>query len=84
MVAEDWNMAKLYKMTLYVCDLEGDLDLDQIKGLIDDRALNGIAVRCVTHYANEKAGPEIKWDDDIDLNYTNSTTEQWENYFQNR
>lgn len=24
---------------------------------------------------------KIEWDDDIDLNYTNSTTEQWERYF---
>lgn len=50
-------MAKLYKMTLYVCDLEGDLDLEQIKELINDRALDGIAVSCITHYANEQVGP---------------------------
>ena len=24
---------------------------------------------------------KIEWDDDIDMNYTNSTTEQWERYF---
>ena len=27
-------MAQLYKMTLYVCDLEDDLSLDEIKTLI--------------------------------------------------
>ena len=75
-------MAKLYKMTLYVCDLEGDLDMEQIKELINDRALDGIAVSCITHYANEQVGPEIKWDDDIDINYRNSTTEQWDKYFE--
>lgn len=75
-------MAKLYKMTLYVCDLEGDLDLEQIKELINDRALDGIAVSCITHYANEQVGPEIEWDDDIDINYHNSTTEQWDKYFE--
>ena len=74
-------MAKLYKMTLYVCDLEGDLDLKQIKELIDDRGLDGISISCVTHYANEQEGSEIEWYDDIDLNYRNSTTEQWEKYF---
>ena len=77
-------MAKLYKMTIYVCDLEGDLDLEQIKELINDRALNGISVSCITHYANEQAGPEIEWDDDIDINYHNSTTEQWDKYFERR
>lgn len=75
-------MAKLYKMTIYVCDLEGDLTIDEIKQRIDDRALDGIAVSCVTHYANEKVWPEIEWDDDIDLNYCDSTDEQWEKYFE--
>lgn len=74
-------MAKLYKMTLYVCDLEEDLDLKQIKELINDRALNGISVNCVTHYSDEKIGPHVEWADDIDLNSIYSTTEQWEKYF---
>ena len=51
-------MAQLYKMTLYVCDLEENLSLNEIKRIIKDDAL-----------------------DDIDINYTNSTTEQWEKYF---
>ena len=29
-------MAQLYKMTLYVCDLENDLSLDEIKTLIEE------------------------------------------------
>lgn len=48
---------------------------------INDDALDGISTSCITHYANEEVGPNIEWDDDIDLNYTNSTTEQWERYF---
>ena len=75
-------MAQLYKMTLYVCDLGEDLSLDEIKRLISDDALDGISVSCITHFANEKVGPRIEWDDDIDLNYTCSTTEQWERYFE--
>ena len=75
------KMAQLYKMTLYVCDLGENLSLDEIKRLINDDALDGIATSCITHYANERVGPKIEWDDDIDLNYTNSTTEQWERYF---
>lgn len=75
-------MAKLYKMTLYVCDIEGDLDLEQIKELINDRALEGISVNCITHYADEQEGHEIEFYDDIDINYTNSTTEQWDKYFE--
>ena len=75
-------MAQLYKMTLYVCDLEENLSLNEIKRLISDDALDGISVSCITHFANEKVGPRIEWDDDIDLNYPDSTAEQWERYFE--
>ena len=75
-------MAQLYKMTLYVCDLEENLSLNEIKRFISDDALDGISVSCITHFANEKVGPRIEWDDDIGLNYTKSTTEQWERYFE--
>lgn len=74
-------MAQLYKMTLYVCDLEENLSLDEIKQLISNNALDGVSVSCVTHFADEQVGPHIEWDDDIDLNYINSTTKQWERYF---
>lgn len=74
-------MAQLYKMTLYVCDLGEDLSLDEIKRLISDDALDGISVSCITHFANEKVGPTIELDDDVDLNRIGATTEQWERYF---
>lgn len=76
-------MAQLYKMTLYVCDLEENLSLNEIKRIIKDDALDGISTSCVTHFSNEKVGAHVDWDDDIDINYTNSTTEQWEKYFDN-
>ena len=76
-------MAQLYKMTLYVCDLEENLSLSEIKRLIEDDALDGISTSCVTHFANEKVGAHVDWDDDIDINYTSSTTDQWEKYFDN-
>ena len=74
-------MAQLYKMTLYICDLEENLSFDEIKRLIKYDALDGISTSCVTHFADEKVGAHVDWDDDIDINYTNSTTEQWEKYF---
>lgn len=74
-------MAQLYKMTLYVCDLEENLSLNKIKRLIGDEALDGVAVSCVTHFADEQIGPHVEWDDDIDLNKIDSTKEQWERYF---
>lgn len=32
-------------------------------------------------YEIEKDGKQIEWYDDIDINYSKSTDEQWENYF---
>lgn len=74
-------MAQLYKMTLYACDLDSDLSLDEIKTLIEERALNGICVNCICHFADEKVGEEIEWYDDIDLNYCDCPTSTWEKYF---
>lgn len=74
-------MAQLYKMTIYVCDLMDDLSLQEIKTLINDHALDGISISCITHYAEEVTGPQIDWDDDCDLNKLSTTTETWERYF---
>lgn len=70
-------MAQLYKMTLYVCDLEDDLSLNEIKTMIEQNALNGVAC----HFADEQTGPQVEWDDDIDLNYIDCPTSAWEKYF---
>ena len=74
-------MAQLYKMTLYVCDLEDSLSLDEIESLINERALNGIAVNCVCHFADRQIGKQVEWDDDIDLNKCNCPTSAWDKYF---
>ena len=75
-------MAQLYKMTLYVCDLEENLSVDEIKTLIDEKALDGCAVNCICHFANEQIGKQVEWVDDIDLNYINCPTSAWEKYFE--
>ena len=74
-------MAQLYKMTLYVCDLEENLSLDEIKTLIDERALDGCAVNCICHFTDEQIGQQVEWDDDIDLNYIGCKKESCEKYF---
>lgn len=74
-------MAQLYKMTLYVCDLADSVDLDSIKVLIRQDALDSVSVNCICHFANEEIGAEIEWDDDIDLNRCGSPTSVWEKYF---
>ena len=74
-------MAQLYKMTLYVCDLEDSLSLDEIETLIERDALNGISVNCVCHFADSKIGQNVEWNDDIDLNRCDCPTSAWDKYF---
>lgn len=74
-------MAKLYKMTLYVADLEENLSLNDIKTFIKQDALDGISVNCVCHFADEKVGKQVEWDDDIDINYLDCPTSEWDKYF---
>lgn len=75
-------MAQLYKMTLYVCDLEENLSINKIKTLIEERALDGCTVNCISHFANEQIGKQIEWDDDVDLNYVYCPTSAWDKYFE--
>ena len=74
-------MAQLYKMTLYVCDLEDSLSLDEIETLIKRDALNGISVNCICYFADSKIGQNVEWNDDIDLNRCDCPTSAWEKYF---
>ena len=74
-------MAQLYKMTLYVCDLEDSLSLDEIETLIKRDALNGISMNCICHFADSKIGQNVEWNDDIDLNRCDCPTSAWEKYF---
>ena len=75
-------MAQLYKMTLYVCDLEDSLSLDEIKVLIKQDALDGVAANYFCHFTDEQVGPQIEWDEDIDLNKCNCPTSVWDKYFE--
>lgn len=74
-------MAQLYKMTLYVCDLEDSLSLDEIETLIKQDALDGVAVNCLCHFADSQIGEQIEWDDDVDINRCDCLTTAWDKYF---
>ena len=74
-------MAQLYKMELFVCDLNENLSLGEIKTLIEEEALDSCSINCICHFSNEKIGENIEWDDDIDINSIDCPTENWEKYF---
>lgn len=76
-------MAQLYKMTLYLCDLEDNLTIKEIEELIKYRALNGISTNVICKFTDEKIGKNIEWDEDIELNKCNCPVPVWESYFKN-
>ena len=69
-------------MTLYVCDLNENLSVDEIETLIKQDALDGVSINCICRFANEQIGKQVEWKDDIDLNYTNCPTSAWDKYFE--
>lgn len=74
-------MAQLYKMTLYVCDLEDNLSLGGIETLIEQNAFNGIFANCICHFADSQIGQNVGWDDAIDLTRCGCPTSAWDKYF---
>lgn len=72
-------MAKLYKFTTYICDLD-ETPLSELKHYIDD-GLDNMGCHCIIHFDKEKICPSIGWNNNIDINMLDSTTEQWEKYF---
>lgn len=70
--------ARLYKMTTYFCVIDESYETEDIKDFIED-SLSGEDM--ITRCDNEVVGPEIEWHDDIDLNFSNATAEDWEKYF---
>lgn len=74
-------MAQLYKMTLYVCDLEENLNLKEIERSIEEYALDGASVNCLCHFSDQQVVPDVEWNENIDLNCGDCSTEQWEEYF---
>lgn len=74
-------MAQLYKMTLYVCDLEENLSLNEIQRIIKQDALDGISINALCCFADEQVGKHIEWDDDIDINRCDCPLSAWDKYF---
>lgn len=74
-------MARFYKMTIHICDLEDNLSIKEIERLIEDKALNGISTSAICHFSEEEKGAKIEWNEDIDVNYRDCPTSAWEKYF---
>ena len=75
-------MAKVHKITMYVVDLYGDYDSyteeeigNEIKYAVDTQ------IDSSSHIGKIESSEEFEWDDELRINYTNATTDEYEAYF---
>lgn len=73
-------MAKLYKVELYLCDVNDEFyDKDDVFEYLN--SLLEMDDYFLTRIINAKESKEFEWYDDIDINYSDCTKEEFDKYF---
>jgi len=68
-------MAKVHKVTMFVTDIEGDSDLD-------DLIEHGLrSYDLYPKFIKVESSKEFEWDDDLEINKVNGKKEDFEDYF---
>lgn len=77
-------MAILKKLTMYVCDLEGNLSTDILHQMIDTYVLGRSSTNGFCLLKEEKS-KDIEWSDDYPLNYCDKSDDpnEWEKCLDN-
>lgn len=75
-------MARIYKMTVYVCDLDDDSDVEEIKWQIENYTEYASGGTTIVHCSDEEVGEEVNRPENIDAIRNDLTTERWKRYFQ--
>lgn len=72
-------MAKIHKITMYVCDLGDNLSINEMQDIINDRVLNRISTTGFCLLQAVKSA-ETEWSDEHPLNYRNNSnnSDMWE------
>ena len=72
--------ARIYKIELYVCDLENNLTVPELEEMINDYVLSRTSTNGFCRLFKIKEN-EIDWNDDVQLNNiaSNAKRETWEN-----
>ncbi|UXQ88895.1 hypothetical protein Thu_35 [Bacillus phage Thurquoise] len=72
-------MPKVYKVEMYIVDANGDYDfldneemVEEIKHQVDVR------MDVMSHVTSVQSSKEFEWDDDLSVNKTNATIEDYE------
>ena len=73
-------MAKLYKVELYLCDVNDEFyDKDDVLEYLN--SLLEMDDYFLIRIINAKESKEFEWYDDIDINYSDCTKEEFDKYF---
>lgn len=68
-------MAKVHKVTMFVTDIDGDSDIEDLIGC-------GLRMYDLyPEFINVDTSEEFEWDDDLAINKNDSTKEDFEKYF---
>ncbi|AXQ67714.1 hypothetical protein KIOSHI_37 [Bacillus phage Kioshi] len=72
-------MAKVYKVEMYIVDANGEYDFASDEAMLEEIE-HQVAVRMdvMTHVESVKSSEEFEWDDDLRINYTGATKEDYE------
>ena len=74
-------MAKLYKVELYLCDVNDEFyDKDDVLEYLN--SLLEMDDYFLTRIINVKESKEFEWYDNIDINYSDCNIEKFEKYFE--
>lgn len=74
-------MAKLYKVELYLCDVNDEFyDKDDVLEYLN--SLLEMDDYFLTRIINAKESKEFEWYDDIDINYSDCNIEKFKKYFE--
>lgn len=74
-------MAKLYKVELYLCDVNDEFyDKDDVLEYLN--SLLEMDDYFLTRIINAKESKEFEWYDNIDINYSDCNIEKFEKYFE--
>lgn len=74
-------MAKVYKATVYITDMNDDLSNDEVKEALRNL---GYELGSDVHIAKVKVSDDFEWEDELKINSTEVTNKDYEEYFQNK
>lgn len=73
-------MANVFKVVMYLTDSHGDYYLEHLKDELENAVTRCLDMRVDIDKIDESA--EFEWDDDLQINKTNATIEDFESYFE--